>query len=358
MDKREMLGLGNLGNVNPSELEGDTTKMVAPGSHVISLGVPLGNKCGQFEPFWAIKYRKSKNTLTSVRNIEFKHTSGKHKLVNGNMYGTQRYWLWSMDPPQEIVKATMEDARQFLWRADPELDLNELGSKKRLEKWVSNNVEYKALKAGGLGFLHWPSHLKAFKARWIALLFDPRRCYWKELLDEWLKPYPRSILIQDLSKADKKYILGKIPKEHLRKCIRAFWDLELAPAIDLKKIESPDDIRGFPTLRNGLYKMALRRSSEAVWLHPVFNTLGQLYNDTHNRFMTEDEIKQLVRATIPEANATLAANLYKRIRAAMPNALTQAMPYAPSPTPPEKRGPGSPLDPRKGSDHRRKILQN
>ena len=80
MSKRDMLGMGGLAgdptlNTPPDEwrLSDDKKTWIAPGwvkpgEWVISLGVPIGNECGDFGSFYGGLYTGAKNSLKRERS--------------------------------------------------------------------------------------------------------------------------------------------------------------------------------------------------------------------------------------------------------------------------------------------------
>ena len=109
-----------------------------------------------------------------------------------------------MTPPKYIIQAIKSDATQFLWLSKPELDITVLGSHKKTGKWCSKNVEFQAEPKGGTGAMHLGNHMHAIKASWVVKLLDSRQALYKGILDMWLAPYDRSVLIMDLTPEDKK----------------------------------------------------------------------------------------------------------------------------------------------------------
>ena len=161
--KREKLGLGPLASKQPKDLPGakwdpHTQTYSNPGwttlhHWLISLGIPIGN-CFPERSFLIAKYKKQKKVLmsASASNIS---PIGKHKLVNANFYGMLRYYLNTIILPTDLIKAMCSDARQFIWtRYQDNMDINEIGSKGAMNKYISKQAENRPVKQGGAGILN------------------------------------------------------------------------------------------------------------------------------------------------------------------------------------------------------------
>ena len=280
MSKREFLGLGNLGNVDPTlvnpveswEYNEDVKDFIVPnwkrpGEWAISLGAPIGNLCGKFGTFCRGLYTKGKHQLTLAKRVSGRGFSSKHSILNGKYYGKFRYWLWSMLLPMEMDQAIREDAKHFLWLRKPKIESDELGTKGSIGKWVAKDVEYNRVKLGGLGALHWKNHSTAFLINWITRLFHPRKGLWKELVLHWLKPHGKEALLLDLPKTYRKTILRNIPEQYLRTCVESFWKLKIKPHPNHKP-ESWEEVAAIPILNNGLIKFRVRYFNRVVWSLP------------------------------------------------------------------------------------------
>jgi len=342
-DKREILGVGSLGKVDPATLttspvwSAELNKLVnpgwkSPGEHVISLGVPIGNQCGNFEGFWKGINLGAKAKLANVRRVQDIHQIGKHRLVNANYYGKHRYWMYSLALPENISAGIESDARLFLWKRNPELDKTEVGSKGHIGKWVSKNVEYKPVKEGGLGFMRWKDHEQAFLASWIVRLLEPREARWKDMIRMWISPLPLYTFIQQLTSREKRALLEKIPDPFFASCAKAFWRMRIKPKLDYADIKYWEEVDSTPVLRNGLFKFAVRESTAEVWRHPAFRHIGSLFDPSPEkgppRFFTPAEVRATVKVHFPQKTAGQCASIaaaHKRMVQAIPRELLAAL---------------------------------
>ena len=103
-------------------------------------------------------YQLAKKKLSQVRSITAIGLVGRHRLLNANFYGMFRYVLFSLLPDPTITKYIMSDARKFLWKRDPELVADELGSSGTIGKWINKESTNTPKKRKG-GALDDPQHV-------------------------------------------------------------------------------------------------------------------------------------------------------------------------------------------------------
>ena len=231
-----------------------------PGEYLISLGIPLGNGFDAFT-FLKGKYTQAKNKLISTAFISDKGITGKNRLLNANFYGKLRYYMSPLVFPNKLIKAIESDANSFIWRRNPNLNADELGSSNHLGKWIAAKATYRPMKKGGAGLLSLKAHLKAYSAQWIRMLFEPRGACWNLIIDHWL-PFPRGMIIANISHYIKKRILNSIPKQAslFRLALRNFWSLGIKADLNYidNKIKEPDFVLSFPIFYNHLFTIKTR----------------------------------------------------------------------------------------------------
>ena len=83
-------------------------------------------------------------------------------LLQSILYGSLRYWLFTCEPDEALLQRIEEDAKQLLWSINPELNQDELGTKKRSRRYIHEDASYLPQKEGGGGIMHLRSHIKAF----------------------------------------------------------------------------------------------------------------------------------------------------------------------------------------------------
>ena len=200
--------------------------VVTPGNWLRSLGYPIGNNFDIYTFLDAI-YSKAKKSLITAHNVSTTRINGRHKYLNACFYGRFRFYLWGIEFPEEYNKRITSDARAFLWRINPNLDIAEKGTKASIHTFVSKNAEARPWKKGGAAIMNWNIHHKNFYVQWVLKLFHPRLALWTKIIDVWLD-MPRHIIIDKISKTKQKEILSKIPNgaSYFKRCLKEFWELE------------------------------------------------------------------------------------------------------------------------------------
>ena len=79
--------------------------------------------------------------------------------------------------------------------------------------------------------MHWPSHVKAFKAHWIRRYLDPREGPWKQVVDYYIADVNirRAIVVAKFSDSSPRCVHTDLPHKatHLRACFKAFEELRV-----------------------------------------------------------------------------------------------------------------------------------
>ena len=195
--KRDNIAIGKANRRDRNTLPGGPANWIKTGDTLTTLGTPFGNNFYE-ETFWLSKIKKAKKALANARFIKQMNLSGRSKLVNANYYGTLRYYLWTLDFPcptkkqakrerqtaeangttykPDLTNTVKSDVERFLWRRDPELDLDQQGSLgKHLGIWMARKSHSHPRRKGGAGLLNWTDHVTAFQAQWIIKLIPPAR---------------------------------------------------------------------------------------------------------------------------------------------------------------------------------------
>ena len=135
--------------------------------------------------------------------------TGRNMLLQSILYGSMRYWFFTLIVPDSIVDIIELDAKALLWASNPELHTDEVGTAQRSKRYIHHRASHIAQKSGGGGIMHLKSHIKAFQAQWIVKYLDPRDSPWKDVLDHW-------ILRKDSGRQGQTTPLGRgvIPTRH------------------------------------------------------------------------------------------------------------------------------------------------
>eukprot|EP00975_Prorocentrum_lima_P036409 7659245-Prorocentrum_lima.AAC.1 len=97
-----------------------------------------------------------------------------------------RYLAQSLCMPEEVCEYIESDVQALLWARKPDFSAASLGTRTTIHRWMTRGASYRSISKGGLGLLHWSSHLKALKAKWLVRYLDPSEGPWKSLLDTYI----------------------------------------------------------------------------------------------------------------------------------------------------------------------------
>jgi hypothetical protein len=203
---------------------------LAEGDYLISLGVPFGNDFDETE-WWLARYRVVKKRVASWRSTAHLTIVGRMAAVQAIYLGSFRYWLFTMELPESVSKLMEADVKELLWAHSPHLNSDELGTEQKSRRYVHEAASYLPRKGGGVGAMHWPSHVKAFKAHWIRRYLDPREGPWKQVVDYYVADVNirRAIVVAKLSDGSPRCVHADLPHKatHLRACFKAFEELRV-----------------------------------------------------------------------------------------------------------------------------------
>ena len=198
---------------------------VKDGDTIRALGVPMGNKVDECE-WWRKRYRTVKQRIAAWRSISHMSITGRNLLLQAILYGSLRFWLFSMTMPDEISKLVEQDAYHLIWASNPELFTNEEGTAKKSVAYIHRPASYIDQKKGGGGLMHWRSHVRAFYVQWIRRYLHPSDPPWKSVADVWLaEPYPMGKGMILASMTGNMY--ENIHAPYLRACVKEFEALNL-----------------------------------------------------------------------------------------------------------------------------------
>ena len=142
--------------------------------------MPLGNGI-DMATWWTDRYKKVKAKTAFWRGLGRLSITGRNMLLQSILYGSLRYWFFTCEPDEALLQRIEEDAKQLLWSISPELNQDELGTKKRSRRYIHEDASYLPQKEGGGGIMHLKSHIKAFQAQWLIRYVDPRKAPWKDI---------------------------------------------------------------------------------------------------------------------------------------------------------------------------------
>ena len=327
-DKTEGLQMGILRRIDPpSDLK---IKWVAEKKYVISLGIPIGNDIDE-EEFWETKYTKTKAMMAKWKYVFGRTTKGRVLISKLMVYSRFRYWTQCMLMPKELKKNIEADIKALIWEKEPNFKENELGTKNTgFKRKMSEEAAYNPWGEGGMGLLHWESHLKALQAKWGIRYLDPGRGAWKLLLDKWIGNNFYCGRGSLLSSIPIEEILEKIPDSHpilnfWREAIPAFRELELRPAI--LGNEEGWQIEAEPAWHN-MRMGSISTVNMDTWNRGLkVETIGDLWNSERGAWWSEREIIRFlaIEGRFREADKKEAIQDWNYIKGQIPKGYTEIM---------------------------------
>ena len=332
--KREVLLLGRTRRYDEAQLpeEIDRATIVKDGDTIRALGVPMGNEI-DIEAWWKSRYNVVKARFAKWHGLGTLTLTGRNILVQSILYGSMRYWFFSLPTPSSMVKALEEDVKQLLWAALPEFSAEEHGTSKRSKRYIMKEASYLPQKQGGGGLMHIESHIKAFKAQWIIRYLDPRDAPWKDVLDVWTQPVKpptpeldtqigRGVILTPGGAERDELIPDRCV--YMKQCFAAFRELGVTQ--DTTVLDHR--VQGEPLFRNHRFQIQLSFQNELEWAEYIETyRLSDLMSDNGRPF-TPDMWKQFIEDMAPEGNADVEAWKTQRmreasqIRATVPNSVT------------------------------------
>ena len=159
--------------------------IIDEGKEIRALGVPMGDNLDE-EQWWLKRYRVVKARVGRWNGLAKASLTGRNMLLQAILYGSLRYWFFTLTVPERIITIVEQDAKQLLWAANPELHTDEEGTAKKSRRYIAHVASLLPQKKGGGGIMHLESHIKAFQAQWIIKYLDPRDSPWKDVLDHWI----------------------------------------------------------------------------------------------------------------------------------------------------------------------------
>ena len=241
--KREIQLLGPLRGrpeLLPPELQGNA--IVKDGDSIRALGVPMGNAFDE-EQWWLTRYKEVKRRVSKWNGLAKLSLTGRNMLLQSILYGSMRYWFFTLIVPDSIVDIIELDAKALLWASNPELHTDEVGTAQRSKRYIHHQASHIAQKSGGGGIMHLKSHIKAFQAQWIVKYLDPRDSPWKDVLDHWIlrkdsgrqgqtTPLGRGVILTPGELARRAKRLPEA-SAYMRACFAAFAELDVRQDLSL-----------------------------------------------------------------------------------------------------------------------------
>ena len=264
---------------------------VEDGDHIITLGVPLGNDRVGIDWWWA-KYKQIKHRLSAYYTLGHLSITGRRMVIQGILYGSMRYWLFSDIVPDEIVAALQEDAYHLMWAGQPIFKEAETGSSHRASRaYIHKAAAFLPENEGGAGAMDLKSHAKAFRIQWVKRLLEPGCQPWKAVVKRWILRNPTTARMgtRSLLYAHRRELaLGTIPEQaaYLRACIGEFIELNLHQSLTpLTYQVNSESIFDNPRIDLDLSKWQVRQWEKYMRVVQVKDAIN---HETGHRYTTHD----------------------------------------------------------------------
>ena len=294
MNKREGLLLGRLRRLIFSAPKNIVPNWTPDGTPIRALGVPMGNRLDE-EDWWHKRYRLVKTRIAAWKSLAHLTITGRNLLLQAILYGSLRYWLFSLIMPESILNALEEDSYNILWAQQPEIFSNEDGTSANARAYIHKAASYLPQKQGGGGVMHFRSHALAYYTQWIRRYIEPGNQPWKQVADLWLTDtcYGRGAIL-----AKGNPYLGNVPTRarYLRRCLKTFYSLQLKQ--DTTKLTHT--VQSEPIFDNWRFSIDIDEDVAKRWMK--FIGLQRIYDvidGAHARIFTDDEMDEYTYTHAP-----------------------------------------------------------
>ena len=288
--KREAMLLGNLRHTPHRAPKGvvKDDRYLRDGDTIRALGVPVGTNF-DLTAWWRKRYTDVKPRVANWFATSRLSLTGRNMLLQSILYGSFRYWFFTLLVPDEIIDAIESDAKNLLWATTPSLQTNEFGTAARSRRYMIEAASYLPQREGGGSIMQLRSHIAAFQAQWIIRYLDPRDTPWKNCLDHW---------IGDRFRLGRGALLAspghnfhqRIPQRstYIRECLRQFQNLALTQDTSLLTYAS----QGEPLHKNKRFPSHITPDARLEWTNRLETyRLSDLANEhdaifTHSHWQT------------------------------------------------------------------------
>ena len=300
--KREILLLGSLRG-HPERLPNELTLGNQPakeGESIRALGVPIGNDFDLFH-WWLKRYEVVKTRTAHWNGLSRLSITGRNMLLQSILYGSMRYWFFTLIVPQEIVDMLESDAKELLWASSPELHGDSHGTANASNRYIFREASLLPQKQGGGGIMHLPSHIKAFQAQWIIKYLDPRDSPWKDALDHWFVNTEHLGRGAILARRGHRY-RRRIPERctYMHACFDAFQELDLQQNTDATSALT----QGESLWKNHRLDIPLSTDSIEEWVVELDTYRLSDVCSIHGKRISHQELLDRVNQCNPSADVT------------------------------------------------------
>ena len=111
----------------------------------------MGNRLDE-EDWWHKRYRLVKARIAAWKSLAHLSITGRNLLLQAILYGSLRYWLFTLIMPESILDALEEDSYNILWAQQPEIFSNEDGASAKSRAYIPCHRSYTEAEAGEARF--------------------------------------------------------------------------------------------------------------------------------------------------------------------------------------------------------------
>ena len=228
---------------------------------------------------------------------------GSAMLANSMVYGRFRYWANSMVMPKEISDAIHSDVQALIWSKDLLFDPDEVGHEEKLYRFMINESQYNPRREGGIGLVHWPSHLKALSIHPLLTYPDARDMQWKKVLDWWWDKFQEgrgaiftTLRMSSLCSSRMAGRQSKLPK-FFRYALKNLRELKLVP-IRPGEFISSDEARAEPAWVSHRVHFT-DKTMQLKWRYELeFNRLQDMINPITGKLFSDSMIRKYLHSAL------------------------------------------------------------
>ena len=151
--KREGLLLGKLNRNRRNAPKGimPRDEWQPDGETIRSLGVPFGNKMEDeiLDNWWHTKVRQVKDRISAWKTLGPVSLDGRNMLVQAILYGSVRYWFFSLPTPSWVIEHLTTTAYNILWAIEPTVSAEDDTNKKKTRAHIAIAAAHLPRKSGG-----------------------------------------------------------------------------------------------------------------------------------------------------------------------------------------------------------------
>ena len=286
--KREGLLLGRLNRQRTRAPLGimPDDKWQPNGKSIRCLGVPFGNKVDE-SAWWETKLGDVRARIAAWTSMSHVSLAGRNLLVQAILYGSVRFWFFSLVTPEFVIDELQNDAYHLLWSTDPTVsaDPDTQQTRARARAYVVLPASFRPQRDGGGGVMSMRAHVHAFHAQWIRRYLEPGDPPWKLVVDHWINaasPISRGGILANYEDPDMATAIPQTAR-YLRGCFTAFASIGLQQ--DTSKTEH---ILAEPVFFNWRFDVDVPDDAAAKWskyiglkriLNAIDDDTGDIFDD-------------------------------------------------------------------------------